>query len=131
MQNTFSREKLQGIPAEIKRSQFEQFVNSFIGDLKATAADGETTYLVNLSPYLQMKLQAQQHRMLQSPHLKVRAMIRQPIEPPQMQIGAAATELIPLFKEKFPDCTITYQEIWTDTDAKTRVLKEGILIDWS
>jgi hypothetical protein len=40
-------------------------------------------------------------------------------------------EMVPLFLEKFPDCTITYQELMIDTKFNFKVSQKGILIDWS
>jgi disulfide oxidoreductase YuzD len=40
-------------------------------------------------------------------------------------------DLIAAFQRKFPDCDVSYQEIWVEVDATNRVLKKGIVVDWS
>ena len=40
-------------------------------------------------------------------------------------------DLIAAFQRKFPDCDVSYQETWVDLTATNRVLKKGIVIDWS
>ena len=40
-------------------------------------------------------------------------------------------DLIAGFQRKFPDCDVSYQETWVDVTATNRVLKKGIVIDWS
>jgi hypothetical protein len=39
---------------------------------------------------------------------------------------ATMDDFVAAFKLKFPDCDISYQEVWVALD-----LKKGILIDWS
>jgi len=40
-------------------------------------------------------------------------------------------DLIAGFQRKFPDCDVSYQETWVDVTTTNRVLKKGIVIDWS
>ena len=40
-------------------------------------------------------------------------------------------DLVSAFQKRFPDCNISYQEIWVDVNSNNRVLKKGIVIDWS
>jgi hypothetical protein len=40
-------------------------------------------------------------------------------------------DLVAGFQRKFPDCDVSYQETWVDITATNRVLKKGIVIDWS
>lgn len=40
-----------------------------------------------------------------------------------------ADELLPLFKEKFPGCTVTYEVKWVD--GATRVFSNHVVVDWS
>lgn len=42
-----------------------------------------------------------------------------------------ADELVPFFKERFPDCKITYEEHWGKDADDTPLLRKGIRIDWS
>jgi hypothetical protein len=47
-----------------------------------------------------------------------------PPEPP-------SEELLAGLKEKFPDCSVSFQEDWVETRQCVRELKKGILVDWS
>jgi hypothetical protein len=40
-------------------------------------------------------------------------------------------ELIAAIEKKYPDCKVTYEENWVDTNINNRTLKKGIMIDWS
>jgi hypothetical protein len=40
-------------------------------------------------------------------------------------------DLVAAFQRKFPDCDVSYEETWVDVTATNRVLKKGIVIDWS
>lgn len=40
-------------------------------------------------------------------------------------------ELIIAFKQMFPDCVVKFQETWVDTIVNSKIMKRGILIDWS
>ena len=40
-------------------------------------------------------------------------------------------DLVSGFKKKFPDCDVSYQETWVEVNSSNRVLKKGIIIDWS
>jgi hypothetical protein len=40
-------------------------------------------------------------------------------------------ELLAGLKEKFPDCSLSFQEDWIETRQGVKELKKGILIDWS
>jgi hypothetical protein len=42
-----------------------------------------------------------------------------------------ADDFVAAFQRKFPDCTVSYQESWVDVNVTNRVLKRGIVIDWS
>ncbi len=40
-------------------------------------------------------------------------------------------DLVAAFKLKFPDCHVSYEETWLEVNPTNRVLKKGIVIDWS
>ena len=40
-------------------------------------------------------------------------------------------DLISAFQKKFLECDVSYQESWVDINSNNRVLKKGIIIDWS
>lgn len=98
---TFSRSFLQGIPDQRRQCHIDNIINGFIADLHAAASAGKTSYMY------------------------VPTILRQ---------GAPVItndDLVHAFQRKFPDCTISYEETWVNTDLYTKVLKKGIIIDWS
>jgi hypothetical protein len=40
-------------------------------------------------------------------------------------------ELMVSFQRNFPESNVSYEETWVDVSATNRVLKKGIVIDWS
>ena len=40
-------------------------------------------------------------------------------------------EILVMFRERFPDCIVSYQEILTEGAGGIRSVKKGILIDWA
>ena len=40
-------------------------------------------------------------------------------------------DLISAFQRKFPDCDISYKEVWIDVNSTTKSLRKGVVIDWS
>lgn len=40
-------------------------------------------------------------------------------------------DIIEVLKEKFPDTTVEYKEIWIETRPGVKEQKKGIMIDWS
>jgi len=115
----YNRESLQNISKENKRSEANRIVNRFIEQLILESSFGKTSYFFELSKY-------------EPPSTVViqKNMIRSEINP-RNQCTSPIDELIPYFQERFPDCKITYQEIWFDTTPTTKELKKGIVIDWS
>jgi hypothetical protein len=105
---TFSRSFLQSIPEQRKKQHIDRFILSFITQLENTAAVGKTSFLINPDSITNSSIS--QH-------------------PPAPVI--TNDDLISALQLKFPDCGISYQEIWIDTHPNTRILKKGILIDWS
>jgi hypothetical protein len=40
-------------------------------------------------------------------------------------------DIVEALTSKFPDCTVTYQEMWVDTRIGVRELKKGYLVEWT
>ena len=104
----YSREYLQNVPAQRKKDKINNIINHFIQVLQNAAADGKTSYMYVLEPQ-------KRHHMMTS----------------VKEVELTPDDLIAGFQLKFPDCIISYQEVWYDTNTTTRVLKKGIVIDWS
>ena len=90
--------------------QVNQIVHGFSDYLKEAAAMGKTSYLYEIPTHSQQR------------HHSWRAMQAVPLTPEQ---------LISAFKPRFPGCKITCQETRIETGELTRIIKKGILIDWS
>ena len=107
----FDRAYLQNLAGFRKREQIKNIINIYNQSVQNAATDGKTSYLVDLqaSPYMQpTNINGQQPRL-----------------PPTTE------ELIEAFQNKYPGCDVSYKEEWLYTDANTKVLKKGIVIDWS
>ena len=108
---TYSREFLQQIPAKRKKQRIDGIISSFISELQTQAASGKTTYMYNTQ-------------------LLDNILRKRPGEfPPDPEI--LLDELLAGIRERFPDCDVNYEETWVDQSNNTKVLKKGILIDWS
>ena len=106
---TFDRAYLQNLAGLLRRQQIEQWINNQLHhSIAAAAADGKTSYLVNGMP-------------------QIRNMGKQGSPP----LPFTSEELIELLQKKYPGCDVSYKEEWVDTNASTRVLQKGIVIDWS
>jgi len=102
---TISRESLKRLPEEQRRGQIDNIVNQISGPIQAIAMSGKTSYMYNPST--------------------------PPFNQPCGMTPITNEELIAGFKRKFPDCDISYQESWVEVNPNNKVLKKGILIDWS
>ena len=107
--STFSRAYLQSVPEEKKQQLFSQIMSQFHGSLVNIAATGKTSYMVEEAVW----------------HIYNRQRSNPP--PPQFIIE----ELIAAIEKKYPDCKVTYEEMWMDVGINNRTLKKGIVIDWS
>jgi hypothetical protein len=103
----YTRAFLQGLPEQRKREEADRLINDHVERVKQLAAQGKTSYMFE-------------------PDNKA-------YKPPQHPPLPVVTNehFIAAFQRKFPDCTVSYQEAWVDVDATNRILKRGILIDWS
>ena len=105
---TFNRAFLQAAPERTKHAFIENnIIGNFIHDLHRAANAGKTHYVYTYNPYAGQALS----------------------NPPPPTI--TTDDLIAAFQRKFPDCDVSYQETWVDVTATNRVLKKGIVIDWS
>jgi hypothetical protein len=102
----YSRVFLQGLPEQRKSERADQLIHRHVNAIQESAAQGKTSYM--------FEPDNQAHNPL---HHSIPALTND--------------DFIAAFQRKFPDCTVTYQEAWVDSDATNRVLKRGIVIDWS
>lgn len=105
----FSRSYLQGIPEMNRKRMINNIIEGFINELRAAASAGKTFYMYD-------PITSTQHRICSYPP---------PLPPPTTE------ELISAFQLKFPDCDVSYEEVWIETSPTKRTLKKGIRIDWS
>ena len=103
----YSRDYLQNVPEMRKQQEIDGIVGHFISSLVNAAASGKTTYMY------------------------VRPDTRKGVgcHPPLPVLTDA--ELVAGFFTRFPGCKVYYEESWVESGPTTRVLKKGIVIDWS
>jgi hypothetical protein len=114
---TFSRAFLQAqaTPEAHKQNYIENsIIRNFINELLPAANAGKTQYIYTHNP---------------APHARKCVTYGSPLPPPPPTI--TNEDLVTAFKLKFPDCDVSYQEIWVEVNPTNRVLKKGIVIDWS
>jgi hypothetical protein len=119
----FSRAYLQGRPLEHKRKEVSKLISIFQQALLSAADSGSTSYLFDMTNTDYISQITQPDNMKQTIH--IRTSFTNP------SYSMPIDEIIPLFQERFPDCTITYQELMVDTKFNFKVPQKGILIDWS
>ena len=105
---TFSRSFLQGIPEQRKQEKIDYLINRFVRYLQDDAAEGKTSYM-----YVYNQIDKNSGLQMMVP------------------LGITDEELVSAFSKRFPDCAVSYQEKWVDVARDNRVLKKGIVIDWS
>ena len=108
----FDRTYLQSLAGIRKREQLQQVLRHYEEAIKTAAMDGKNSYLASNIQYIPY-------------HTHCRDRQQQALPPPTTE------EIIEAFQNKYPGCDVTYKEEWVDTDSNTRVLKKGIMIDWS
>lgn len=108
---TFSRAFLQAAPEREKQRRIEWILNAsgFVQNLENAAIQGQTRYMYT-----------------HNPGSVAAARTAGPVLP-----EITNDDLVAGFQRKFPDCHVSYQETWVDVTATNRVLKKGIVIDWS
>jgi hypothetical protein len=95
------------MPEQRKQQQINGIVGQFQGELLNAAASGKTSYMY------------------------VRPTNSGAVNcwpPPPILTDA---ELVAGFFTRFPGCKIYYEESWVESGPTTRILKKGIVIDWS
>ena len=107
----FDRAYLQSLAGIRKREQLQHVLHYYEEAIKTAAMDGKTSYLAANIQYI--------------PYHTTYRKGPQPLAPPTTE------EIIEAFQNKYPGCCVSYKEEWVDTDSNTRVLKKGIMIDWS
>jgi len=105
----YSRDYLQSMPEQRKQQQIDGIVSQFRGELLDAAGSGKKTYLY--------AIQAKSAPQISWPTYS----------PPPL----TDAELVAGFFTRFPGCKVYYQEEWVESGPTTRVLKKGIVIDWS
>ena len=106
---TFSRAKLQGIPAERRRQAIVNHVEWMHQQVIDAAAMGKTSYIHSYAPQLVASARCT------APG----------------QYVPTKDDIIEGLKVKFPDCDVSYVEEWVDVRHGVREQKVGIKIDWS
>ena len=152
----YSRQYLQGLPEMKRRQTIENDVfrlfQQILQPLQNAALNGETRYLHDMSSWVAEKQQNDYQQMREQQMFRQNEEMRlaaargtalptkkkmqwdlqvQAQRDLQAQSGASSYELLAGLKEKFPDCIVSLQEDWVETRQDVRVLKKGILIDWS
>lgn len=111
MQTVFSRTYLQSIPQKKKEETIDRIISEFSHELLSDAESGKTMYMYET------------HRLdLHNNRIRHRF-------PPPLQISL--DDLADRFKQRFPGCSISYQETWIIQNNNTKILKKGVVIDWS
>jgi hypothetical protein len=106
-----SRAYLKSRPEAVKQQSIKNALASFIQSVPAIAAEGKTsaTYYI--------------YEPSNNPHHNRQYAMR--------PNNVTNEDFIEALKQIFPDCSVSYEETWTPSDPVTRVLKKGILVDWS
>ncbi len=107
---SYSRDYLRELPIKMRKQFLEQTIQPYVQQILGAAQNGKSSVMIS----------DQTH--------KKGAMICNMApwqKPPTME------ELREALLEKFPDCTITYEEKWVDIAPGRRELKTGITVDWS
>jgi hypothetical protein len=112
--NVFTRNYLQNIPNENKRNEVNNMINQFIGELLRRAGQGQKSYFYDMT-----NMQFVRNNQICENIINNNQTYSVPTE-----------EILSMFREKFPDCIVSYQEIWTEGVGGVRSVKRGILIDW-
>jgi len=101
-----TRAFLQALPEQRKKQSADLTIAPYVTYIQDSAAAGKTSYMFEPDKHRHNNLTQQPN------HL-------------------TADDFVAAFQRKFPDCTVSYQESWVDVNVTNRVLKRGIVIDWS
>lgn len=122
--DTFSRSYLQSIPNENKIKEMNRLVNSFMPELRKSAANGSKIYFYDMTYMRYVSPTPAGHSKSNPPQPP-------PYNSADMEYNIPVEELVPLLNQKFPGCQVSYQETWVQSEPGIRILKKGIIIDWS
>lgn len=125
----YTNEYLRNLPIKMRKDFVKGYITQYENQVLSAARNGKTSYLIiqdsdncdnNGYNATKRAYQIEQHRI---------SMISQG----RSWEATAPTqdEIIEGLKEKFPDCTITYQEKWVDLAPDKKELRKGICVDWS
>lgn len=108
MSKLYTREELQNLPKELRKGYLNQVVNRYVQEIINAASNGKT------STVIEMLIDGKNCGRIQT-----------------WEKTPTYEEMEEILKERFPGCRIAYEEVWVEKDINTRVLKKGIVIDWS
>jgi hypothetical protein len=123
--DTYSREYLRSIPFENKIKEVNRIVNSFMPALRKAASNGDKFYFFDMT-YMRYVSPQPSGQPKSNP-----APTPPPYNSAEMEYSVSIEEMIPMFTAKFPGCDVNYQETWVQGDPGIRILKKGIIIDWT
>ena len=124
---TFSRSYLQGLPEERKQKHIDNMLQKYIHEIKHSAGIGKTSYTFDQTRISQDR---NQRGVVEGEGVRLNRPGRGDENIPSAPV-VTNEDLIAAFQKRFPDCDVSYQETWVDVNPHNRVLKKGILIDWS
>ena len=116
---TYSREFLQSLPDKRKQAEVDAMIKGFWQTMYLTAENGQTSYFFDMTTM---------RKITPEPTLKHVVQGRAAIN---SQTTMTNEEIVMRFQAVFTDCSVRYAEEWIESNASTRVLKRGIIIDWS
>ena len=117
--NSISRASLQAMPGQVKQKYIDSIIDAVVTGVTNAANTGKISYMYDINNIGINSInscgliQIHEHNIIEN---------KTPYKP-----TITIDELVGAIKIKFPDCDISYQEINPDT----KVLKKGIVIDWS
>ncbi len=104
---TFSRSYLQSLPEKRKQNHIQAIIQEFVQTVQNSASLGKTSCIFSRD---EKRGGCYSH-------------------PPPPDISN--DDIIKALQEKFPDCSVRYEENWVETTPNTKTLTKGILVDWS
>lgn len=102
----FSRDYLKNLHAEHKKNHVHNLIAGIIQHVRNASSSGKTSYVVDMTDY------SAQHN---ANHM--RPYDRYPPMPVYTPLVIPQAEIVSLFEEKFPGCTIKYEETTVDVSA--------------
>lgn len=130
----YSRQYLRDLP-EVKRqtelrNEIAQLYSNIIHPLTLSAQSGKTKYFHDMTDSIAQKKQQRMHEQ-QHTEMMIKHGMVPVINTLHQSNPEPSDEVIAGLREKFPDCLVSFQEDWIETQHGMKQLKKGILIDWS